>query len=98
MDHAFPLDHKDGPTLSPRRVKDDYDPSPTLFVGGISYEATREDIREALRPLGHIVAVRIGPLPCRTGQPNRMLNPSLYRTRSGKELEGVRTYRLRDYR
>jgi RNA recognition motif-containing protein len=73
MDYAFPVSNKGAPP--PRRaVKDRHEPGPTIFVGGIPYDATRKDIREALEPLGKVVNVRIGALPYRTGQSNHILN------------------------
>ena len=98
MDYAHPLGQK-GDSPSPRRaVKDRHEPSHTVFVGNVSYEAKEKDIHEALKSFGNVVAVRIGALPHRTGQPNHILNLGLYSTRQGREPEGVRTRRFREYR
>ena len=63
MDYAFPATHKGGPPPPRRAVKDRFEPCPTIFIGGVPYEATRDDIRESLKPLGEVVAVRICALP-----------------------------------
>jgi len=59
MDYAFPQRDRGGPALPRRAVKDRREPSPTIFVGKVPQAATREDIHEALEPLGNVVAVRI---------------------------------------
>ena len=59
IDYAFPWRHKGGPAPPRRAVKDRREPSYTVFVGNIPYEATRDDIRAALEPFGDVVAIRI---------------------------------------
>jgi len=62
IDYAYPVGRKgDGP-LPRRAVKDRHEPSSTIFVARVPYEAKEEDIREALKSFGNIVAVRIGAL------------------------------------
>ena len=63
MDYAFPWRHSGGPAPPRRAVKDRNEPAPTIFVGNIPYAATRDDIREALNPLGSVTAVRICACP-----------------------------------
>ena len=63
MNHAFPYTHKGGPPLPRRAIKERREPAPTIFVGNLPYEATKDDIREALKPLGEVVAVRVCALP-----------------------------------
>ncbi|KAF9645184.1 RNA-binding domain-containing protein [Thelephora ganbajun] len=69
MEYAFPQRDKGGSAPPRRAVKARHEPSPTIFIGNIPYEATREDISEALKPLGNAVAVRIALN--REGKPKR---------------------------
>lgn len=58
--HAFPPPLREGGPATPRRaVKTRRDPSPIIFVADLPSDATSDDIREALNPLGDVVAVRI---------------------------------------
>ena len=66
LDYAYPLGQKGVPPLR-RAVNDHHEPNPTVFIGNVPHAAKREDIREALKHLGNVVNVRIGPLPSRTG-------------------------------
>jgi len=72
LDYAFPWRHKGGPPLPRRAVKDRHEPGPTIFVGNVPYEATREDIGEAMKSLGDVVAVRIGASLPKLGQASNL--------------------------
>lgn len=74
MDYAYPPRPKGSPALPRRAVKERHEPGPTVFVGNVPYAATREDIREVLKPFGDVVDVRIGVTFYRSGQQNYALN------------------------
>lgn len=93
--HAYPTRAS---SLRMRTVKDRFDPSSHIFVGKLPYEATREDIREALKRFGLITDVRVGALTYGTSQPNHMLNLGSCSTRRGRDIEGIRTRRVCEYR
>jgi len=61
IDYGFPMTKKGS---SPQRsgIKDRRDPSPTIFVGYLPSDVTRDDVREVMGSLGDVVAVRIGAL------------------------------------
>ena len=80
LDYAFPWREKGSPPLPRRGVKDRHEPGPTIFVGNVPHEATKEDICEALGPLGNVTIVRIGALFRRSGQRNYALNIGSYST------------------
>ena len=94
LNYSFPPRDRGGPALPRRAVKDRHPPSATIFIGNVPYEATREDIREGVKHLGDVTAVRIGALLCGTVQLNCLLSPGLYSAHQGREPEGVRTCRL----
>lgn len=60
---ASPSPREGSPTSVLRAIKGHPKPSPTIFVVNVPYEATRDDIREALKHIGDVAAVRIGALP-----------------------------------
>jgi RNA recognition motif-containing protein len=60
VDYAFPVVPSGGPGPPRRGVKDRHKPSPTLFVGNLHPEATKEDVTKAFEGFGDIVGVRIG--------------------------------------
>lgn len=43
-----------------------------LFVGDIHGQATKKDVLEALKPLGNVVSIRMGMLPCISSQVNHV--------------------------
>ena len=53
-----------------RPFKERRGPSVTIFIGNIHRDATKEDVLEALKPLGNLVTVRLGALLCRPDQMN----------------------------
>jgi len=59
IDYARPW-RKEVRASPPRAGKPRREPSPTLFIGGLPNDATVEDVCEALKPLGDVVAVRLG--------------------------------------
>jgi len=67
LDYSFPSRCKGDP-VTRRAVKDRHGPSPTIFVGNIPYEATTEDIREALKSFGNVAAVMICTSICTHGK------------------------------
>jgi len=62
IDYGFPSSNKGGTPLQQRGVKDRREPSPTIFVGNLPSNATRDDVREVMKSLGDVAAVRIGAL------------------------------------
>lgn len=59
FDYGYPKFAK-GEGGPPRRaIKDRYEPGPTIFVGHLSEVAQEEDILDALKPHGKVVAVRL---------------------------------------
>lgn len=97
VDYAYPQSER-GSSPQLRAVKDRRPPSSTIFIGGLPYEATEDDIRNALTSHGNVLAVRVGALTYGTSQPNHMLNLGLCRTQRGRGAEGVRTRRVCEYR
>lgn len=96
VDYARPWKNK-YPVSPQRAVKDRHEPSSTIFVGNIPYHATREDICEALKPLGEVVDIRIGALLCRIGQQSYMLNLGSHSIQEERDPRGVWTCRLYEY-
>lgn len=64
IDFAWPRKPKDPQRDVDRASKP---PSPTLFLGNLPPETTQEDIIEVLAPIGIVMDVRIGALPCKSG-------------------------------
>ena len=65
LNYSFPSRDRGGPALPRRAVKDRHPPSATIFIGGVPYEATKEDICESVKHLGDVTTVRIGAFLCR---------------------------------
>jgi len=62
MDFGAPSSNRGSPTQR-RGIKERREPSPTIYVGNVPLNATRDDIHEALKSLGDMAAIRIGGLP-----------------------------------
>ena len=62
LDYAYPTSNQGGPLSQRRGVKDRREPSPTIFLGNIPPDATRDDIHEVMKSFGDVVAIRIGAL------------------------------------
>ena len=61
MDYGFPKSDRGSPQQL-RGIKDRREPSPTIYVGNLPHNATRDDVREVMKHLGDVAAVRIGGL------------------------------------